>query len=98
MDYHNKLNHKKLSYNKTFCKTVKPSFTDKELNQDSIFLIEENETVSDNDVWKTKQFICGYSETFEHSKVRGSLIQHLFNIDDQSKEPKKNLKTIRVFS
>ena len=49
LDYYNKLNHKEVSDNKTFWKTVKPFFTDKGVNHDSILLVEENETISDND-------------------------------------------------
>ena len=49
MDYYNKLNHKEVSDNKTFWKTVKPFFTDNGVNHDSILLVEENETISDND-------------------------------------------------
>ena len=49
MDYDNKFNHKKVSDNKTFWKTVKPFFTDKVVNRDRMFLVEENEAISDND-------------------------------------------------
>ena len=48
LDYYNKLNHKKVSDNKTFWKTVKPFFTDKGVNHDRILFVEENETISDN--------------------------------------------------
>ena len=48
LDYYNKLNHKKVSDNKSFWKTVKPFFTDKGVNHDRILLVEENETISDN--------------------------------------------------
>ena len=49
LDYYNKLNHKEVSNNKTFWKTVKPFFTDKSVNHHRILLVEENETISDND-------------------------------------------------
>ena len=49
LDYYNKLNHKKVSANKTFWKTVKSFFTNKEVNHHRILLVEENETISDND-------------------------------------------------
>ena len=44
-DYYNKLNHKKVSDNKTFWKTVKPFFTDEGFNHDRILLAGENETI-----------------------------------------------------
>ena len=34
--------------NKTFCKTIKPNFTDKGINNDNMTLAENEETVSDN--------------------------------------------------
>ena len=49
LDYFDKPNHKKVSYNKTFCKTLKPFFTDKGVNHDKILLVEGNEIISDND-------------------------------------------------
>ena len=38
-----------MSDSKTFWKTIKPFFTDKGVNHDRILLVEENETISDND-------------------------------------------------
>ena len=38
-----------MSDNKKFWKTIKPFFTDKGVNHDRILLVEENETISDND-------------------------------------------------
>ena len=61
LDYHNKSNRKKVSDNKTFWKTVKPFFTDKgriksttieeedKVNHDRILLVEEDDSISDND-------------------------------------------------
>ena len=43
-----KLNHKKVSDNNTFWKTIKPFFTDKGVNHHRILLVEENETILDN--------------------------------------------------
>ena len=34
--------------NKTFWKTIKPHFTDKDVNHDSITLVQNEETISDN--------------------------------------------------
>ena len=48
LNYCHKLNHKKVSDNKTFWQTVKPFITDKGVNHDRILLVEENETISDN--------------------------------------------------
>ena len=45
LDYYNKFNHKEVSDNKTFWKTVKPFFTDKGVNHDRILLAEEIETI-----------------------------------------------------
>ena len=36
-------------YEKLDWKTVRPFFTDKGVNHDGILLVEENETISDND-------------------------------------------------
>ena len=52
LDYRNKLKNKKLSYHKTFWK--RPSFKNKGVNQDSILLVEVNETLSDNDIISEK--------------------------------------------
>ena len=49
LDYYNRFNHKKVSDNKTFWKTVNPFLTDIGVNHDRILLAEENETISDND-------------------------------------------------
>ena len=49
LDYYNKHNHKNVSDNNTFWKTVKPFFSDKGINRDKILLVEENETILDDD-------------------------------------------------
>ena len=49
LDCYNNLNHKKVSDNKIFWKTVKSFFTDKGVNHNRILLVEENEIISDND-------------------------------------------------
>ena len=46
--YYSNLDHKKIVDNKTFWKTIKPFFTDKDVNHDNITLVENEETVSDN--------------------------------------------------
>ena len=45
-DYYSNLNHKQLTDNKNFCKTVKPFFTDKGVNNEKITPIENGETLS----------------------------------------------------
>ena len=46
MDYYNKLDHKKLTNNKTFSKIVKPFFTDKRINNEKVLLMKEGEIIS----------------------------------------------------
>ena len=45
-DYYSNLNHKQLTDNKNFWKTVKPFFTDKGVNNEKITLTENGETLS----------------------------------------------------
>ena len=45
LDYYNKLDHKKVSDNNTYWKTLKPFFTDKGVNHDRILLVEEYEAI-----------------------------------------------------
>ena len=46
MDSYNKLDHKKLTNNKTFSKIVKPFFTDKRINNEKVLLMKEGEIIS----------------------------------------------------
>ena len=46
MDYYNKLDHKKLTNNKTFSKIVKPFLTDKRINNEKVLLMKEGEIIS----------------------------------------------------
>ena len=45
-EFYNNLNVKYITKNKLFWKTVKPSFTDKTLNDEKITLVEKNKVVS----------------------------------------------------
>ena len=47
-DYCDKLDHKKLTDDETFWKTVKPFFTDKGINNEKILFIEEGQTIVNN--------------------------------------------------
>ena len=47
-DYYSNLNHKQVT-DKIFWKTIKPSFTDKGINNEKITLIENGETLSKNE-------------------------------------------------
>ena len=47
-DYCDKLDHKKLTDDETFWKTVKPFFTDKWINNKKILFIEEGQTTANN--------------------------------------------------
>ena len=71
LDSYNKLNHKKVSDNKIFGKTVKSFFTDKGVNHNRILLVEENEIISDNDEISEKlnNFFAGIVRNFEHPTV-----------------------------
>lgn len=68
LDYHNKLNYKKSSYNNTFWKTVKPFCTDKAVNQERILLVEVNETILDNDKVSEK-FNNFFSDVVKHLHI-----------------------------
>ena len=46
-EFYNNLNVKYITKNKRFWKTVKPSFTDKNLKDERITLVENNKVVSD---------------------------------------------------
>ena len=46
LDYYNKLDHKKLTNNKTFSKIVKPFFTDKTINNEKVLLMKQGEIIS----------------------------------------------------
>ena len=46
MDSYNKLDHKKLTNNKTFSKIVKPFFTDKRIDNEKVLLMKEGEIIS----------------------------------------------------
>lgn len=47
-DYCDKLDHKKLTDDETFWKTVKPFFTDKGINNKKMLFIEEGQTIANN--------------------------------------------------
>ena len=78
MDYHNKVNNKKFPDNKTFSKS--PSFKHKGVNQDSVLLVEENETTSDNDIMSEKltSFFGDILKTLDISQYE----DHLVNTDN----------------
>ena len=99
LDYYNKFNHKKVSDNKTFWKTVKPFFTDEGVNHDRILLVEENETISDNDEisGKLNNFFANILKILNIQQF-GNYSVNSDNIDDPILRAKENLKTIRVFS
>ena len=83
LDYHNKINRKKVSDNKTFWKTVKPFFTDKEVNHDRILLVEEDDSISDNDKisGKLNNFFAHIVNIFNIPQYEDRLVS-TGNIDD----------------
>ena len=99
LDYYNKLNHKKVSDNKTFWKTVKPFFVDKGVNHDRILLVEENETISNNYEISEKlnNFFADIVKNLNIPRYEDYWV-NTDNIDDPILRAKENLKTIRVFS
>ena len=88
-----------MSDNKTFWKTVKPFFTDEGVNHDRILLVEENETISDNDEisGKLNNFFANILKILNIQQF-GNYSVNSDNIDDPILRAKENLKTIRVFS
>ena len=100
LDYYNKLNHKKVSDNKTFWKTVKPFFTNKGVNHDRILLVEENETISDNDEISEKlnNFFADIVKNFNIPQYEDHLV-NTDNSDDpilRAKEKSKNHESIQL--
>ena len=100
LDYYNKLNHKKVSDNKTFWKTVKPFFTDKGVNHNRILLVEENETISDNDEISEKlnNFFADIVKNLNIPQYEDHLVS-TDNIDDpilRAKEKFKNHQGIQL--
>ena len=88
-DYYNKLNHKELSGNKTFSKTVKPFFADKEVNHDGILLVEEIEAISDND--EINNFFADIVKNLNIPHYEDHLV-NIDNVDDPTLRAKENLK------
>ena len=88
-----------MSDNKTFWKTVKPFFTDEGVNHDRILLVEENETISDNDEisGKLNNLFANILKILNIQQF-GNYSVNSDNIDDPILRAKENLKTIRVFS
>ena len=98
LDYYNKFDHKKVSDNKTFWKTVRPFFTGKGVNYERILLVEENETISDNDEVSEKRnnFFADVLKNLNIPQYE----DHLVNIDNiydlPSEEPNKNHQSIQL--
>ena len=88
-DYYNKLNHKELSGNKTFSKTVKPFLTDKGVNHDGILLVEEIEAISDND--EINNFFADIVKNLNIPHNEDHLV-NIDNVDDSTLRAKENLK------
>ena len=79
--------------------TVKAFFTDKGVNHNIILLVEENETISDNDEISEKlnNFFVDMVENLNISQYEDHLVNS-GNIDDPILRAKENIKTIRVFN
>ena len=79
LNYFDRLDHE-VSDKKTFWKNVKPFFADKKVNHHRILLVEENETISENDEISEKL------NTFFADTVKNLNIppyeDHLVNTDD----------------
>ena len=89
LDYYNKLNHKEVSDNKTFSKTVNPFFTDKGVNHNGILLVEEIEAISDND--EINNFFADIVKNLNIPHNEDHLV-NIDNVDDSTLRAKENLK------
>ena len=101
LDYYSKLNHNNVSDNKRFWKTATPFFTNKGVTHNKILLVEENETISDNDEISEKlnNFFAGIVKNLNILQYKDHLV-NTDNIDDSilRTTEKFNLKAMRVFS
>ena len=89
LDYYNKLNHKEVSDNKTFSKTVNPFFMDKGVNHNGILLVEEIEAISDND--EINNFFADIVKNLNIPHYEDHLV-NIDNVDDPTLRAKENLK------
>ena len=79
-----------MSDGKTFWKTVKPFFTDKGVNHDRILLVEENETISDNEEMSEK-LNNFFADVMKNSHYEDHYV-NTDNIDDPFLTVKEKLK------
>ena len=87
-DYHNELDHKKLT-DKTFWKTVKPVFTDRRFNNEKILLTEEVKTITE----KLNNFFTGDLNIPQDPSVNSD---HIEDPIIKSKEKCKNHQSIKL--
>ena len=95
--YYTNLDHEKIVDDKTFWKTIKPYFTDKDINHNNITLVENEETVS-----KNKEISETYNNFFSEVVANLNLPQY----DDPTvnakisrirlQEQSKNIRIIQV--
>ena len=88
-----------MSDNKIFWKTVKLFFTDKGVNHNRIFLVEENEIISDNDEisGKLNNFFAGIVRILNISQYEDHSVS-TDNINDPILRAKEKFKNHIVFS